>query len=74
MADRAIAGVRHVQALGGRVCELAAISAPVFNAQSQIVGAVTLTMPTPRLNPKDVVPVASAPEALTAAPGGAAPG
>ncbi|MEO8103132.1 MAG: IclR family transcriptional regulator [Betaproteobacteria bacterium] len=57
---------------GDRVPELAGISAPVFDAAGQLVGAITLTMPTPRLNQKAVAPVIDAARQLTAALGGGA--
>ena len=37
---------------GDRVPQLAGISAPCFDADARLVGAVTLTMPTERLNPE----------------------
>jgi DNA-binding IclR family transcriptional regulator len=37
---------------GDRVPQLAGISAPCFDARRQLVGAVTLTMPTERLDPE----------------------
>ncbi len=46
---------------GDRVPQLAGISAPCFDADARLVGAVTLTMPTERLDPEhrhDVVEVA----------------
>jgi DNA-binding IclR family transcriptional regulator len=48
---------------GDRVPELAGISAPCFDARNELVGAVTLTMPTERLDPahrEDVVATAQA--------------
>ncbi|MEQ1515373.1 MAG: IclR family transcriptional regulator [Usitatibacteraceae bacterium] len=61
----------YVVAVGDRVPELAGISAPVFDADSRFVGAITLTMPTPRLNREFVAPVVAAAGELSAALGGA---
>jgi len=58
--------------VGDRVPELAGISAPVFDAAAKLAGAITLTMPTPRLNKKDAVLVVSAARQLTQALGGSA--
>lgn len=57
-------------AVGDRVPELAGISAPVFDANAQLAGAVTLTMPSTRLNHKHVGPVRAAARELTLALGG----
>ena len=37
---------------GDRVPELTGISAPVFGGEGALVGALTLTLPTPRLKPE----------------------
>lgn len=60
-------------ASGDRTPDLAGISAPVFGAAGELVGAVTLTMPTPRYRP-DVQqpPVLAAARQLTLALGGSA--
>lgn len=60
-------------ASGDRTPDLAGISAPVFGAAGELVGAVTLTMPTPRYQP-DVQqpPVLAAARQLSAALGCAA--
>jgi DNA-binding IclR family transcriptional regulator len=82
MAFSGSRGARYAQirregflvAVGDRVPELAGISAPVFDVDAQIAGAVTLTMPTPRLDRKDVAPVLAAARELTTALGGHPPG
>jgi DNA-binding IclR family transcriptional regulator len=61
----------YVVAIGDRVPELAGISAPVFDAHAVLVGAITLTMPTPRLKKTDVKPVVDAARQMTQLLGGA---
>jgi DNA-binding IclR family transcriptional regulator len=63
----------YVIAIGDRVPELAGISAPVFDANANLVGAITLTMPTPRLKKRDVGPVVESARHLTERLGGAPP-
>jgi len=50
---------------GDRVPQLAGISAPCFDAGGQLVGAVTLTMPTERLDPSHRHEVAAAARAIS---------
>jgi len=64
----------YVIAIGDRVPELAGISAPVFDAAATLVGAITLTMPTPRLKKSDVGPVVESARRLTELLGGATAG
>ena len=49
---------------------LAGVSAPVFDADGQLVGAITLTMPTDRYSERHLKPVHDAALALTTALGG----
>ena len=58
---------------GHRVPQLAGISAPCFDARAQLAGAVTLTMPTDRLDPAQARHVAEAAAAITRALGGEVP-
>jgi len=51
---------------------LAGVSAPVFDADHQLVGAITLTMPTNRYSERHLKPVHDAGIALTTALGGRA--
>jgi DNA-binding IclR family transcriptional regulator len=70
------ARIRHDQVLvasGDRVPELAGISAPVFGAGGDLLGAVTLTMPAPRLNAAWAPRVCQAARQITASVGGAYP-
>jgi DNA-binding IclR family transcriptional regulator len=69
-----VRGQGYATSVGGRLPELSGISAPVFNARGELVGALTLTMPTHRwrLSWKSIV-VAKASE-LTQALGGAKAG
>jgi DNA-binding IclR family transcriptional regulator len=60
-------------ASGDRVPELAGISAPVFGAASERVGAIRLTMLAPRLNPAHAQRVCHAARQLTAGLGGVYP-
>jgi DNA-binding IclR family transcriptional regulator len=61
---------RVVALSGDRTPELAGISAPVFGAAGELVGALTLTMPSERLDQRHVPPVRAAAQGLTAALGG----
>jgi DNA-binding IclR family transcriptional regulator len=56
--------------VGDRTPDLAGISAPVFKAGGEIVGAVTLTMPTMRYNEKHIPAVKAAAREVTRALGG----
>ena len=70
------ARIRRDQVLvasGDRVPELAGISAPVFGAGGELLGAVTLTMPAPRLNAAWAPRVCQAARQITASVGGAYP-
>jgi DNA-binding IclR family transcriptional regulator len=70
------AKIRHDQVLvasGDRVPELAGISAPVFGAAGELIGAVTLTMPAPRLNRAHAPHVCLAAQRITASLGGSYP-
>lgn len=58
---------------GDRVPELAGVSAPVFGAGGELLGAVTLTMPTPRLDPRFAQAVQGAARRITAAVAGEYP-
>jgi DNA-binding IclR family transcriptional regulator len=58
--------------VGDRVPEIAGISAPVFGANGELVGAVTLTLPTHRYKEKSIGPVREAAAAVTARLGGRA--
>lgn len=81
MAFAGARGARYAQirrdlvlvASGDRVPELAGISAPVFGAAGELVGAITLTMPAPRLNPAHAPRVGQAARQVTAALGGVYP-
>lgn len=55
---------------GDRVPQLAGISAPVFDAAQRLAGAVTLTMPSERLNPEFRYAVIAAAQAITRGLGG----
>lgn len=57
---------------GDRVADIAGISAPVFGAQGELVGAVTLTLPTHRYRERLVAPVRAAARELTRSLGGEA--
>ena len=56
--------------LGDRVPQLAGISAPSFDAAHRLVGAVTLTMPSERLNPDYQKYVITTGQAITKGLGG----
>jgi len=58
---------------GDRVPELAGISAPVFGAAGELLGAVTLTMPAPRLQPSHAADVRHAARKITEQVGGIYP-
>ena len=58
---------------GDRKAELAGVSAPVFDAGGQLVGALTLTMPVQRYSERHLKPVRDAAIVLTTALGGHAP-
>jgi DNA-binding IclR family transcriptional regulator len=81
MAFSGARGARYTQirrdqvlvASGDRVPELAGISAPVFGAAGELVGAVTLTMPAPRLNAAHAPQVCRAARQVTAGLGGVYP-
>jgi DNA-binding IclR family transcriptional regulator len=47
----------YYAATGDRLAEVAGISAPVFRADGAIAGALTLTMPTHRYDPRYARPV-----------------
>jgi len=55
-----------------RTPDLAGISAPVFNARQEVIGAVTLTMPAQRYAARHCEPVRSTARALTRQLGGPA--
>jgi DNA-binding IclR family transcriptional regulator len=59
-----------VALVGDRTPELAGISAPVFRTGGEIVGAVTLTMPSTRYNKKHVAAVKDAAKTISHALGG----
>lgn len=64
----------HVAVMAGdRVPELAGISSPVFDAGGTLAGAVTLTMPSARLDPRQVPHVLSAARRITERLGGSYP-
>jgi DNA-binding IclR family transcriptional regulator len=50
---------------GDRIAEVAGISAPVFKADGQLAGALTLTMPSNRYEPRHVKPVLQAARGLS---------
>jgi DNA-binding IclR family transcriptional regulator len=58
---------------GDRVPELAGIGAPVFGPDHALAGAITLTMPNERLDPKFVAPVQGAARRLSTLLGGTFP-
>jgi DNA-binding IclR family transcriptional regulator len=69
--------VRRERVIGlkdDRTPGLAGVSAPVFDADGQLVGALTLTMPTGRYSERHLKPVRDAAVELTTALGGRAPG
>ncbi|WP_454689054.1 IclR family transcriptional regulator [Achromobacter aloeverae] len=59
--------------VGDRLPELAGIAAPVFGADGEFVGSITLTMPAERFDAGYQVPVKQAARALTEALGGSYP-
>lgn len=59
--------------VGDRAPELAGVAAPVFGAEDELVGALTLTMPSERLDPGFDRPVMQAARALTVLLGGVYP-
>lgn len=59
--------------VGDRVPELSGISAPVFGVVGELVGAITLTMPTERLDRTFQQPVVDAARRMTEAMGGRYP-
>jgi DNA-binding IclR family transcriptional regulator len=63
----------YVEIDSDRVPDLSGISAPVFGAEGQLVGAVTLTMPTSRKRPTFVQAVRKAAAQLTQRLGGHLP-
>jgi DNA-binding IclR family transcriptional regulator len=56
--------------VGDRVPDIAGISAPVFGAGGELVGAITLSLPTHRYKEKFIGPVREAARAVTARLGG----
>jgi DNA-binding IclR family transcriptional regulator len=56
--------------VGDRSKDLAGIAAPVFKAGGEIAGAITLTMPASRFDPRFVAPVRAAAERVTRGLGG----
>ncbi|MEO7888039.1 MAG: IclR family transcriptional regulator [Polaromonas sp.] len=50
----------YYTAIGDRLADVAGISAPVFRADGALAGALTLTMPSNRYNPRHVKPVLEA--------------
>lgn len=56
--------------VGDRTPELAGISAPVFRGGGEVVGAITLTMPSIRYNRKHIATVKSAAKTISHALGG----
>jgi len=63
----------HVETDSDRVPDLSGISAPVFGADGQLVGALTLTMPTSRKRPSFLQAVRKAAAQLTQRLGGESP-
>lgn len=59
--------------VGDRVPELAGLAAPVFGPDGALAGAVTLTMPSNRLDPAHAEPVQAAGRAITRGLGGRFP-
>ncbi len=57
----------YFSGVGARLPDVAGVSAPVFGADGRIAGAVTLTLPAHRHNPRHVAPVVVAAQALTRA-------
>lgn len=62
-----------VALVGDRLPEIAGISAPVFGLDDELVGAITLTLPTHRYKEKWIGPVRKAAAAVTAKLGGRSP-
>ncbi|MBO9352596.1 helix-turn-helix domain-containing protein [Bordetella petrii] len=58
---------------GDRLAEVAGVAAPVFGADQQLAGTLTLTMPTERLDPAFAGPVLQAARQLTVRLGGVFP-
>ncbi|HEX4944278.1 MAG TPA: IclR family transcriptional regulator [Usitatibacteraceae bacterium] len=56
--------------VGDRLPEIAGISAPVFGAGGELIGAITLTLPTHRYKEKAIGPVREAAAAVTRKLGG----
>jgi DNA-binding IclR family transcriptional regulator len=63
----------HVRLEGDRVPDLAGISAPVWNAQGELVGALTLTVPRHRMRERFVPALVKAAQEATRRLGGRAP-
>jgi DNA-binding IclR family transcriptional regulator len=63
----------YVALVGDRMPELAGISAPVFKAGGELVGAVTLTMPAMRYTAKHIPAVRAAAREISARLGGSQP-
>ena len=63
----------YLSITGDRVAGLVGISAPVWNAAGELVGALTLTVPEPRLRPAFVEALKTSAARLTALLGGTAP-
>lgn len=57
----------YFSGVGQRLPDVAGVSAPVFGADGRIAGAVTLTLPAHRHDPRHVAPVVAAAQALTRA-------
>ncbi|WP_198971215.1 IclR family transcriptional regulator [Xylophilus sp. ASV27] len=74
--DALSAKIRREQVVvlvGDRVPELAGLGAPVFDAAGALAGALTLTMPTERLDPRHAEPLRQAARRITAQLGGVYP-
>lgn len=70
------AGIRREQVVvltGDRVPEIAGLASPVFGADGKLAGAVTLTMPTERLDRAHILPVQAAGRSITKSLGGRYP-
>jgi DNA-binding IclR family transcriptional regulator len=63
----------HAALVGDRVPDIAGISAPVFGAGGELVGAITLSLPTHRYKKNFIGPVRAAAATVTARLGGPAP-
>jgi DNA-binding IclR family transcriptional regulator len=63
----------YVMVTGDRIAGLCGISAPVWNSARELVGALTLTAPEPRVQPSFIDELRRSAAALTDALGGRAP-